>query len=44
MNARPTAVFMKAVPPVCPGVCHEYSWVSAKFTSRPKKGGSTVSR
>src|SRR5438067_4834852 len=24
-SARPTAVFMKAVPPVCPGVCHEYS-------------------
>ncbi len=35
---------MNAVPPVCPGVCHEYSCVSAKFTSAPKNGGRMLSR
>ena len=40
---RPTGVLRNAVPPVWPGVCHEYSWCSANSTSRPKNGGSSSS-
>ena len=38
-NSCPTADFRNAVPPQCPGVCHEYSYSSAKRTIAPKNGG-----
>src|SRR5512139_3647998 len=39
-NAIPTGDFMNAVPPVCPGVCHEYSYTLEKPASAVVKGGT----
>lgn len=42
--ARPTGDFRNAVPPVWPGVCHEYSYTRENCASARNIGGSTVSR
>ena len=43
-NARPTGDFRKAVPPVCPGVCQEYSKTSENSASALNIGGRINSR
>ncbi len=42
-NSLPAGDFRNAVPPACPGVCHEYSKSFENRTSSPKNGGSSRS-